>query len=72
MQINPPTLKVIREHSGHTQLSLAEASGVNQGHISKMEASVTPVTVRPATAKKLADGLGVPLAALIVPEPVAS
>lgn len=72
MQINPPTLKVIREHSGHTQLSLAEASGVNQGHISKIESAESPVTVRPATAKKLAAGLGIPLSALVVPEVVAS
>lgn len=72
MKINPPTLKAIREHSGHSQLSLAESSGVNQGHISKIESAPDPVTVRPATAKKLAAGLGVPVSALVVPEVVAS
>lgn len=72
VQINPAALKAIREHSGHSQLSLAEASGVNQGHISKLESTEGAANIRPATVKKLADALGVPTAALTVPEAVAS
>lgn len=72
MQINPAALKAIRENAGYSQLSLAGSSGVNQGHISKMESSSDPVPVRPATVKKLAAALAVPVAALVVPEPVAA
>lgn len=72
MQINPAALKAIREFGGYTQLGLAAESEVNQGHISKLEKSDRPVNVRPDTVKKLAVALGVPIAALIVPEEVAA
>lgn len=65
MQINGAALKVIRERSGHTQLSLAKESEVNQGHISKIESADGAVGVRPATARKLCQALAVPLAALL-------
>lgn len=69
MEINGAALKAIRSNCGHTQSSLAKASEVDQGNISKMEAQKDgPVTVRPSTAKKLADALAVPIAALIIPE----
>lgn len=71
MEINGAALRAIRENGGHSQLSLAEASGVDQGNISKMEAEKSgPVNVRPATAKKLAQALNIPLAAITVRVPV--
>jgi len=72
VQINPAALKAIRESNGYSQLGLANQSGVNQGHISKMEAATDPVNVRPATVKRLSEALAVPMAALVVPEAVAS
>ena len=72
MQINPAALKAIRENAGYSQLALANDSGVNQGHISKIEKDDGPTSVRPATVKKLATALNVPIAALTVPEVVAS
>jgi transcriptional regulator with XRE-family HTH domain len=72
MQINPAALKAIRENCGYTQLGLAKESGVDQGNISKMEKGDTAVSVRPATAKKLATALNVPIAALTIPEPIES
>jgi len=73
VQINPAALKAIRENAGHSQLSLSKVSGVSQGHISDIEANGdVPVPIRPATAKKLAGGLGVPVTAITVPEAVAS
>ena len=72
MLINPAALKAIREHAGHSQLSLAKQSGVSQGHISDIEANNLPANARPATVKKLAEALGVPTAALVIPEAVAS
>lgn len=68
VQINPAALKAIREAGGYSQLSLAGVSEVNQGHISKLEASDKPVNVRPDTVKRLATALNVPLAAITVPE----
>lgn len=72
MQINPAALKAIRENAGFSQLSLAKASDVSQGHISDMEAAEQPANVRPATVKKLAVALNVPIAALTVPEAVSA
>lgn len=73
MEINGAALKAIRENCGYTQLGLAEQSGVDQGNISKMEAAKSgPVKVRPGTVKKLAVALNVPIAAITVPEQVAS
>lgn len=67
--LNPFALKALREHSGHSQLSLSKVSGINQGHISKLEAADGAVEIRPATLKKLADALAVPTAALVVIAP---
>lgn len=68
MQINGEALKIIRERSGHSQLSLAGESGVTQGRISEIEAMGSRAMVRPSTAQKLALALAVPLTALVVPE----
>lgn len=72
VQINPAALKAIRESGGYSQLSLATASKVNQGHISKMESAAGPVNVRPDTVKKLATALNVPMAAITVPQVAAA
>ena len=72
MQINPAALKAIRENAGYSQLALSKEADVSQGHLSDIESSERPVNIRPATAKKLAEALRVPVAALTVPEVVAS
>lgn len=68
MQINGAALRAIREASGDTQLSLAARTepSVSQGRISELEAA-NVTNVRPGTARSLAQALGVPLAAIIVP-----
>lgn len=64
--LNAEALKTIRERSGHTQLSLAKASGVAQSRISEIESTSGGFTdVRPGTVKKLADTLAIPMAALL-------
>lgn len=69
MQINGAALRAIREHSGDSQLSLSARTDpkVSQGRISELEAADV-TNVRPGTARALAQALGVPLAAIIVPE----
>lgn len=64
MKISGPTLRALRELAGLSQAELGRVSGVSQGHISDLEAAETPNDVRPATAKRLAEGLGIPLVAL--------
>ncbi len=59
---NPEALTAIREKDGHSQLSLAKAAGVAQSRISRLEANAVPI--RPATAKRLAAALGVPISAI--------
>lgn len=57
MQIDPTALRRARETAGHSQTTLAAASGIAQSHISKLERERSDV--RPPTAKALADELGV-------------
>ena len=59
MQINPSALTSLREITGWSQAELARRSGVGQGAISEYEAGKN-TRVRPGTARKLADALGVP------------
>lgn len=68
MKVNGSALSTIRERTGLSQSDLSRRSKprVSQGRISEIEAK--NLNVRPATAKALADALGVPLAALILPE----
>lgn len=68
MVLNGNALQVIRERTGLTQTDLAQQSGVSQGRISELESK--NLTVRPDTAKALADALDVSLAALIGLVPV--
>lgn len=55
MRSDPEAIRKAREGAGHSQASLARASGVAQSHISKLESGAWPI--RPTTAKKLADAL---------------
>jgi transcriptional regulator with XRE-family HTH domain len=66
---NPEALAAIRRKDGHSQGSLAEASGVSQTAISKLERR--SIGIRPSTAKKLAEALGVPQSAFTQPAPSA-
>lgn len=67
--LNGTALQLIRERTGLSQSDLSRRTTprVSQGRISEIEAK--SLNVRPATAKALADALGVPLGALILPEP---
>jgi transcriptional regulator with XRE-family HTH domain len=49
-------LRHYRRHKGHSTRTLAEASGVSQSRISELETG--PVVVKPMTAKRIADVLG--------------
>lgn len=63
MQLNPATLMALRVLAGLSQAELARRSGVSQGHISELEKGDKKAS--PATIKKLADALAVPMPALI-------
>lgn len=65
MKISGSTLATMRMLAGYSQAELSRRSGVSQGHISDLEAADEPSEIRPATAKKLAEGLGVPIASLV-------
>ena len=62
MEINPASLKAIRELNGLSQAELSRTSGVAQGHISGIEAGQKAAA--PKTIRKLADALRVPVAAI--------
>lgn len=64
MELNRTALRVIRELSGHSQSSLARASGVSQGHISQLESGDKRAS--PRTITRLARTLKVPLTALVI------
>lgn len=53
----PQELRKRREQSGHSGHTLAEVSGVSQPRISELETGAIPI--RPTTARRLADALGV-------------
>ena len=65
--LNPDALRAIRERSGLTVTDLARLSGISQPHISNLERGNRRAT--PPTIKVLADALGVPMMALLGPEP---
>jgi len=64
MRINPVALKAIRERSGFSQAALGRAANVSQGHISQLEAGEKEP--RPEMVRRLAEALGIPIAALVV------
>jgi XRE family aerobic/anaerobic benzoate catabolism transcriptional regulator len=66
MHLNRDALRVIRERSGLNKAALARQTGVDASLISRLESGERTVT--PAVAKKLADGLGVPITDLIAEE----
>lgn len=63
--MNPAALTAIREMAGMSQAELARRSGLSQGHISELERAEK--RARPATIKKLALALAVPVPALVSP-----
>lgn len=69
MTINPVALRTIRERTGLSIRQLGEVSTVAFSQISLIERGAA--TPNPATIKKLADALGVPITAIISPEPEA-
>lgn len=69
VQLNPAALAALRVMAGLSQSELARRSGVSQGHISDIEGGSKKAS--PATIKKLADALSVPMPALLSVEAVA-
>jgi transcriptional regulator with XRE-family HTH domain len=63
MHLNPSALVAIRVLNGLSQAELGRRSKVSQGHISEIERGDKHAS--PKTIKKLAEALGVPMAALI-------
>lgn len=61
--LNPVSLAVIRVLAGLSQAALSRQSGVSQGHISGIESG--DKIASPEMLKKLADALGIPIAALL-------
>jgi transcriptional regulator with XRE-family HTH domain len=70
MRLDPTSFKRRRELAGYTQVGLAEASGVSQTRISRIETG--GASVLPPTAARLAETLGCTIADIAEPEPVAS
>lgn len=62
---NGAAIRAIREPLGIRQQELAELAGISRSHMNKIEQDVEQPS--PATARKLADALGVPLAAITYP-----
>lgn len=62
-----PSLKALRERAGLTQAGLAARAGVSEWTVAKHEQGAVQ-GVSGATVQALADALGVPRAALFLPE----
>ena len=62
MQLNTEALKALRESSGDTQVSLASRAGISETALNQIERG--KAKPRPKTIQKLADALGVPVAAI--------
>jgi transcriptional regulator with XRE-family HTH domain len=65
MNLNRDALRVIRERTGHTKTSLAEAAGVDRTLVHRLENGQRNAT--PSVLRKLADALDCPLHALMGP-----
>lgn len=63
ISVNGTTVAALRGFNGFGLKELSEASTVSQSYICEIERG-TKTNVRPATLKKLADALGVPIAVL--------
>jgi transcriptional regulator with XRE-family HTH domain len=70
MQLNTEALKAIRTTGGDSQRSLAERAGISEYALSQIERGKSQP--RPATVKKLAAALGVPVGAIAQAEQQAS
>ena len=62
MQLNTEALKALRESGGDTQVSLASRAGISMQALNALEQGKSKP--RPKTIQKLADALGVPVAAI--------
>ena len=62
MQINPEALKALRETGGDTQKSLCERAGISVVALYRIESGIA--SPRPRTIQRLADALGVSVAAI--------
>lgn len=67
-QARPRMVTLVRESMGMTQLALAEAAGLTQGYISKVESSLLPLTGD--NLLKVADALKCPVDLLVDDTPV--
>lgn len=63
VRLHTKALESIRIINGYSQAELARRSGLSQGHISELERGEK--RARPATIKKLADALCVPMSSLL-------
>lgn len=64
---NGAAIRAIREPLGIRQFELAELAGISKSHLNKIEQGVEQPGN--ATVRKIADALGVPLAAITYPAP---
>ena len=67
---NGASIRAIREPLGMKQHELADAAGISRSHMNKIEQDVEQPS--PAVIRKIADALGVPLAAITYPVPVSA
>lgn len=63
MELNREALTTIRVLAGYSQAELARQANMSQGHISELEKGTKNAS--PATIKKLADAMNVPMGALM-------
>jgi transcriptional regulator with XRE-family HTH domain len=63
MRLNRHALRVIRERSGLSLTELARTAGISQPHLSNLERGRRQAS--PATVRRLADALRVPVPALL-------
>ena len=66
-QANGAAIRAIREPLGMRQRELADAAGISPGHMNKIEQGVEQPGA--PTVRRIADALGVPLAAITYPVP---
>jgi transcriptional regulator with XRE-family HTH domain len=59
MQTDATALRRLRERRGHTITSLAGACGLSKQRLSQLETDPDQRGIRPTTAKRIADALGV-------------
>lgn len=76
VKCKPKALRAIRERSGHTLGSLAIAADVSKQRLWQLENDPEQKGIKPTTAKRIADGLGVDIEDIATitddPEAVAS